>query len=93
VESLLQGRQESVAVAEEIQVGRALLQLLYVNHGQLVSKGEMCLALGAPEKLVEPALGGLVDRGLLRVAEDGYGLTEEGFQAVHQRNTSYCPHL
>jgi len=80
-------------VAEEIQVGRALLQLLYVNHGQPVSKGEICLALEAQEKLVEPVLQSLVERGLLRVAEEGYGLSEEGFQAVHQRNTSYCPHL
>lgn len=72
-----------------------LLQTLYVNkdRGPGFPVDRLAEALEFNVSEVESRLDEMVTSGLVERVEEGYRISEKGYFAVYQRESSYCPHL
>ena len=82
-------------VPEGNEVCMGLLQALYVNRdrapGYLSDK--LADALEFDRSEVSRNLTKLVSDGLVDEVPEGFRLSDRGYDALYQRETSYCPHL
>jgi Mn-dependent DtxR family transcriptional regulator len=81
--------------SELAEICRWVLQILYDDyHNQrYVTIESIAIALEYEEEKVSSEIERLVDRGLILFKESGYRLSEYGYMAVRQKNTSFCPYL
>jgi len=76
------------------ELGMEVLGVLYSNMDrESISDSDLAEVIDVPGERVKTSLGGLVDSGLVDAVAGGYRLSEAGFRVVHQRVTSFCPHL
>ena len=72
-----------------------LLQALYVNRDRApgYSSDKLADALEFDRSEVSRNLTKLVSDGLVDEVPEGFRLSDRGYDALYQRETSYCPYL
>ena len=72
-----------------------LLQALYVNRDRApgYSSDKLADALEFERDDVSRNLTKLVSDGLVDEVPEGFRLSDKGYDALYQRESSYCPHL
>jgi len=80
---------------EENEVRMGLLQALYVNRGRApgYSSDRLANALKFNIDDVAHNLKELVSNGFVDEVPEGFRLSDMGYDALYQREASYCPHL
>lgn len=78
---------------ESETVGRWLLQLLYENYDNYASGSDLSVLLEIDECSVIDRLNHLVESELVEQKDEKYRLSDKGYRTIHQRFTSFCPHL
>ncbi len=82
-------------VPEGNEVCMGLLQALYVNRDRTpgYSSDKLADALEFDRGEVSIYLKKLVSDGLVDEVPEGFRLSDRGYDALYQREASYCPHL
>lgn len=81
--------------ARREEIRRYLLHLLYkdFSKNRYISYSSIATALELKESVVTFELDVLVDIGLVDTKESGVRLSQKGLTLIHQRVSSYCPHI
>jgi predicted transcriptional regulator len=82
-------------IPEGNEVCMGLLQALYVNRGRApgYSSERLADALEFNRDDVSSYLKKLVTDGLVDEVPEGFRLSDKGYDALYQRESSYCPYL
>lgn len=82
-------------IPEVNEVCMGLLQALYVNRNRApgYSSDRLADALEFDRGEASKYLKKLVSDGLVDEIPEGFRLSDEGYDALYQRESSYCPHL
>ena len=77
------------------EVCMGLLQALYVNRNRApgYSSDRLADALEFERDDVSRNLTKLVSDGLVDEVPEGFRLSDKGYDAVYQRESSYCPYI